>query len=78
MKNPHNFLTELTHFIEYCNEFYNIQDGVYPIADSIQIKRAIGEYLIEWYHQWDKIDIQFDSVDRELVRAILERNVNPQ
>ena len=70
MKNPHNFLSELTQFIEYCNEFYNIENGVYPIADSIQIERAIGEYLTQPH----KIDIQFDSVDRELVRDILERN----
>lgn len=70
MKNPHNFLTDLKNFIKYCNEFYNIKNGIYPIADSIQIERAIGEYLTQPH----KIDIQFDSVDRELVRVILERN----
>jgi hypothetical protein len=64
-----NFLTELQSFITYCNDFYNIEYGVYPIATSEEIEAAIGEYLTS-PHQ---VDIQFDSFDREQVRYIIGR-----
>lgn len=64
-----NFLTELQNFITYCNDFYNIEYGVYPIATSEEIEAAIGEYLTS-PHQ---VDIQFDSFDREQVRYIIGR-----
>jgi len=67
-----NFLTDLNLFIEYCNDFYNIKSGVYPIAKRSEIINAIGEYLTE-PHQFD---IQFDSIDREKVRTILEPSYN--
>jgi len=63
-----NFLTDLNLFIEYCNDFYNIKSGVYPIAKRSEIINAIGEYLTEPH----PYDIQFDSIDREKVREILE------
>jgi hypothetical protein len=68
MKKPHNFLSELETFIYYCNDFYNIKTGVYPIATDIEITRAIGEYLTEPH----TIPIEFDSIDRENVRKILQ------
>jgi hypothetical protein len=68
MKKPHNFLTELNHFISYCNDFYNIETGVYPIATLIEIERAVGEYLTEPH----TLDVQFDSIDREDVRCIIQ------
>jgi hypothetical protein len=64
-----NFLIELQSFITYCNDFYNIEYGVYPIATSEEIEAAIGEYLTS-PHQ---VDIQFDSFDREQVRYIIGR-----
>lgn len=63
-----SFMMELTRFIEYCNAFYNIQYGVYPLWTADEIQRAVGEYLTNPHG----IDIQFDSLDREAVREILE------
>ena len=65
-----SFLTELNLFIEYCNDFYNNKTGMYPIATRSEIINAIGEYLTEPH----TIDIQFDSVDREMVRKIIQPN----
>tara|TARA_R110001632_G_scaffold50279_7_gene125501 strand:+ start:1174 stop:1407 length:234 start_codon:yes stop_codon:yes gene_type:complete len=72
MIKPHNFLTELNHFISYCNDFYNIETGIYKLTTLIEIERAIGEYLTEP----KTIDVQFDSLDREKVREIIHRNVD--
>jgi hypothetical protein len=63
-----NFLTDLNLFIEYCNDFYNVKTGVYPIAKRKDIINAIGEYLTQSH----EFEIQFDSIDREKVREILE------
>jgi hypothetical protein len=62
-----NFLIELQNFIIYCNDFYNIESGIYPIATSKEIEDAIGEYLTSPHD----IDIQFDSIDRENVRYLI-------
>ena len=63
-----SFFEDLREFNEYCNEFYNINYGIYPIASSEQIEAAIGEYLTQ-PHEYE---IQFDSIDREKVREILD------
>jgi hypothetical protein len=63
-----SFFKDLEQFNQYCNDFYNEHYGVYPIASSEQIEDAIGEYLTEPH----PFDIQFDSIDREKVREILE------
>lgn len=68
-----NFLTDLNIFVEYCNDFYNIKSGMYPIATKKEITNAIGEYLTEPH----EFDIQFDSIDRENVRMILEPSYSP-
>jgi len=72
MQVQRNFLNELNLFIEYCNDFYNIKSGMYPIAKRSEIINAIGEYLTEPH----PFEIQFDSIDREKVREILEPNYN--
>jgi hypothetical protein len=72
MQVQRNFLNELNLFIEYCNDFYNIGNGIYPIAKRSEIINAIGEYLTEPH----PFEIQFDSIDREKVREILEPNYN--
>ena len=64
-----SFLIELQNFITYCNDFYNIETGIYPIATSNEIEAAIGEYLTS-PHQ---VDIEFDSIDREQVRELIGR-----
>ena len=72
MQVQRNFLTDLNLFIEYCNDFYNKKTGMYPIASRKEIINAIGEYLTE-PHEYE---IQFDSIDREKVREILEPSYN--
>jgi hypothetical protein len=69
---PNNFLTDLNLFIEYCNDFYNIKTGMYPVATKKEIIAAIGEYLTQPH----EFEIQFDSIDREKVREILEPSYN--
>jgi hypothetical protein len=63
-----SFFKDLEQFNQYCNDFYNEYYGVYRIASSEQIEDAIGEYLTEPH----PYDIQFDSIDREKVREILQ------
>ena len=68
-----SFFKDLEEFNQYCNDFYNQYYGLYPIASSEQIEAAIGEYLTEPH----PFDIQFDSIDRENVRMILEPSYSP-
>jgi hypothetical protein len=70
---PNNFLAELQLFIEYCNDFYNIKSGMYPVAKRSEIINAIGVYLT----QPREFEVQFDSIDRENVRMILEPSYSP-
>ena len=70
---PNNFLNDLSLFVEYCNDFYNIKSGMYPIAKRSEIINAIGEYLTQPH----EFEIQFDSIDRENVRMILEPSYSP-
>lgn len=70
---PNNFLAELQLFIEYCNNFYNKKAGIYRIASRKEIINAIGEYLTQPH----EFEIQFDSIDREKVREILEPSYSP-
>lgn len=65
-----NFLILLHEFISYCNDFYNIENGIYPIATRDEIINAIGQYMTDPH----TIDIQFDSIDRENVRKIIQPN----
>jgi hypothetical protein len=68
MIKPRSFFEDLKHFNEYCNDFYNEEYGIYPISSSEAIEAAIGEYLTQ-PHEYE---IQFDPIDREKVREILE------
>jgi hypothetical protein len=63
-----SFFADLAEFNQYCNDFYNEYYGVYRIASTNQIEDAIGEFL----KQPHEYEIQFDSIDREKVREILE------
>jgi hypothetical protein len=65
-----SYLSELKQFIGYCNEFYNKQYGIYPIATSEVIAGAITKYINT--STILGIDVQFDSIDRERVRYIIE------
>jgi hypothetical protein len=72
MISQRSFFKDLADFNQYCNDFYNEYYGVYPIASSEQIEAAIGEYLTQPH----EFEIQFDSIDREKVREILEPSYN--
>jgi len=63
-------MIELVQFIEYCNEFYDIETGIYPVATKKDIIKAIGQYISKTNGK----DIHFDSFDREKVREILQPN----
>jgi len=63
-------MIELVQFIEYCNEFYDIETGIYPVATKKDIIKAIGQYI----SKTNEKDIHFDSFDREKVREILQPN----
>ena len=59
---------DIKNFIDYCNEFYNIETGIYPVATKEDIKKAIAQYMCKTNGK----DIHFDSLDRERVREILQ------
>ena len=59
--------SEVLEFVNYCNEFYNESDGIYPIATKEEITDAVVEYLFQL-----QSECQFDSIDREGVRGILQ------
>ena len=61
-------IKDIINFTEYCNEFYNIDFGLYPIATNEQIDKAIFIYITEP----KTLRIDFDTIDRENVRAIIE------
>tara|TARA_R100000655_G_scaffold85539_1_gene125393 strand:- start:356 stop:670 length:315 start_codon:yes stop_codon:yes gene_type:complete len=58
---------DIKQFINYCNEFYNINKGIYKIATTEEITNAVNIYL--WCYD---NDIELDSIDRENVRQIIE------
>ena len=68
MISQRSFFEDLRDFNEYCIQFYHEVHGIYPIASTEQIEAAIGEYLTQPH----SYEIQFDSIDREKVREILE------
>ena len=62
---------ELEEFIYYVDSFYNIHSGIYPIASRETIQEAISIYLYLAKTE-NTADVEFDSIDREQVRAIIE------
>jgi len=62
------FLEEFQNFINYVDNFYNIETGIYPIATREEIIEAIGEYMLSQR----TLKCEFDSIDREQIRQILE------
>lgn len=66
--NTPQILQDLTTFIEYCNDFYNIHHGIFKIATEEEIEDAVYQYMT----QPTNIEILFDTTDRERVREILQ------
>ena len=56
-------------FTEYVYCFYNNENGIYPIANRKQIEQAIYKYITDPKNNI----IEWDSMDRENVRTILEK-----
>jgi len=65
-----NLINDISEFTAYCNDFYNDKNGIYPIASTEKITEAIAQYIT----QPRQIPLEFDSIDRELVRKILQPN----
>mgnify|MGYP003136215858 CR=1 FL=1 len=61
---------ELEEFVYYVDSFYNIHSGIYPIASRETIQEAISIYLL--LAKTENIEVEFDSIDREQVRRIIE------
>ncbi len=62
---------DIIKFIENVDIFYNIEYGIYPLANKKDIEKAIFLYLTEPR----TLRIEFDSIDRENVRAIIEHTI---
>ena len=63
-----NYVKEIKEFQIYVWEFYNDKNGLYPIANSIEIQDAVMKYM----ESKPLTEIEFDSFDREEVRTILQ------
>jgi len=60
--------TDIHEFTQYCNEFYNIETGIYPVATKKDIIKAVAQHI----SRTNGKDLHLDSFDREKVREILE------
>ena len=69
---------EVNEFVDYCLSFYG-EDGLYPfskysstgqVATRLLVEVALGDYL--WELDEEEKDFEFDSLDRERVRAKME------
>lgn len=63
-----NYPNEIQKFYKYVSDFYNNEDGIYPIATKERIIQAVNQYL----ESKPLGEIYFDSFDRESVRMIIE------
>jgi hypothetical protein len=63
-----NYCTEIKRFYDYVWEFYNLESGIYPIATDEKIQSSVNQYL----ESKSLKEIEFDSLDRERVREIIE------
>ena len=66
-----NYLELIFEFYNYCGTFYDINDGIYPIAE----KRVIIESCDDYLRTKKLSEIEFDSFDRECVRTIIEEKL---
>jgi len=64
-------ILDIIKFIDNVDIFYNIEYGIYPLANKKDIEKAIFLYLTEPR----TLRIEFDSIDRENVRAIIEHTI---
>ncbi len=58
---------EIKRFYQYCNDFYNEEYGIYPIASERDIYFAIDTYI----KSVRDLPLDFDTIDRERVRLLI-------
>ena len=63
-----NLSEQINDFYQYVDSFYNINYGVYRLTNTKTIIAACDDYLFTM----DLSEVEFDSIDRERVRDILE------
>ena len=66
-------MNPLESFIEYCIEFYNDKDGVWPVADEADIIAACKIHFGTRSDEFWKA-VSWTSDDREAVLAIMKSN----
>ena len=68
LQGARDYIREIPAFYEYVRGFYDEETGIYPIASPQEIRAAINVYL----ENTKLKSIEFDSLDRERVRKILD------
>lgn len=70
MNNQNRILkNEISEFKKYLSSFYSVNGGIYPIATLEELEEALNIFLMTTNIE----KIEFDSVDREKVRTILNK-----
>lgn len=65
-----SIVIKLLEFYEYVCLFYSLEYGIYKIASCQEIIKAIDKYCSE-----KKLsELCFDSVDRENIRCLIDKN----
>lgn len=62
-----NYAQEILEFYKYVWSFYNLDNGLYPIASDEVIQKSVNTYI----ESKPLSKIYFDSIDREQVRTII-------
>ena len=58
-------------FYNYVSDFYSTKYGIYPMAPEAIIQLSVNNYL----EKTPLREIEFDSVDREKVKDIIEKYI---
>ena len=70
MNNQNRILKkEITEFKRYLSSFYSVNEGIYPIATQEELEEGLNIFLMTTNIE----KIEFDSMDREKVRKILNK-----
>ena len=60
-------VSEIQNFINYVDNFYNEDYGIYPMTSRENIQHAVHQFIT----QPREVSLFFDSLDREAVKNIL-------
>jgi predicted DNA-binding protein YlxM (UPF0122 family) len=64
-------LVDIIKFKDYCNNYYNLDFGMHPIATNEQMDKAIYIFITEVKF----MSIEFDTIDRVRVKGILDKMI---